>query len=150
MAKRDHDESLARAVDACLPQTQCGECGFAGCLPYARAIVAGKIGIDRCPPGGIATATALAKLTGGGLVPAYSPPKAQRSPALPAFLPPQPVARINEELCIGCTKCLPACPVDAIIGASKQMHSVIPEFCTGCGLCLEPCPMDCIDLAIKP
>ena len=125
------------AIDALLPQTQCGRCGFSGCHPYAAALAAGTTALNRCPPGGAATITALAALLGREPLPL--------DPACGIEAPAQ-VARIDEALCIGCTKCLPACPVDAIVGASKHMHTVIATECTGCGLCLPPCPVDCIVL----
>lgn len=126
------------AIDALLPQTQCGKCGHPGCLPYAEGIAAGEA-INKCPPGGTATIHALADLL---QVP-------ELSLALPAT-PPQ-VAVIREAECIGCTKCIQACPVDAIVGAAKLMHTVINDECTGCELCIAPCPVDCIDLiALAP
>lgn len=139
--QHDVDEDLAplvERIEQCLPQTQCGECGFPGCRPYARALVRGQAGIDRCPPGGRDTVLALARLTG------QTPPA--RLPAAPDCH----IARIDETLCIGCVQCLQACPVDAIIGAARQMHSILPEHCTGCGLCLPPCPADCIALVPRP
>ena len=129
--------SLADRLDALLPQTQCTRCGYAGCRPYAEALAAGAAGIDQCPPGGDATAAALAAVLG---VPAR--------PVSAAFgreAPPR-VAVIDEAVCIGCAKCLPACPVDAIIGARRQLHTVVAAECTGCELCLPPCPVDCITL----
>ncbi|MFO7910392.1 MAG: electron transport complex subunit RsxB [Halomonas sp.] len=129
--------ALIDAVDALLPQTQCGKCGQPGCRPYAEAIAAGEA-INRCPPGGQATVERLAELTG--------------RPVLPLEQPAQPplVAYIREAECIGCTKCIQACPVDAILGASKRMHTVINDECTGCELCVAPCPVDCIDLLPHP
>lgn len=128
-----------KSIDALLPQTQCGDCGFSGCLPYAEALAQGTAPIDRCPPGGIATVKALAELL------ALDP-----TPYLPtatAKTRPPVLALIREEECIGCTKCIQACPVDAIIGSAKRMHSILTTECTGCGLCIEPCPVDCIELA---
>lgn len=125
---------LATSLDAALPQTQCRRCGYAGCLPYAQAIVEGAA-INRCPPGGIATIEALAVLTGRPVV------------ALDQQLGPSAaleVAAIDEATCIGCTLCIAACPVDAIVGGPKSLHTVLPDWCTGCGLCLPPCPVDCI------
>ncbi|KXS39031.1 MAG: electron transport complex protein RnfB [Halomonadaceae bacterium T82-2] len=124
-------------IDAALPQTQCGKCGHDGCRPYAEAIVAGEA-INKCPPGGERTLHQLAALTG--------------QPALPLERPaesPQ-VAVIREDECIGCTKCIQACPVDAILGAAKRMHTVIEAECTGCELCVAPCPVDCIDILPHP
>ncbi|WP_330926267.1 electron transport complex subunit RsxB [Candidatus Sororendozoicomonas aggregata] len=130
-------------INGLLPQTQCGQCGHPGCKPYARAIAQGEA-INKCPPGGQATINALADLL------------AVEAPVLDAEHgeEKQPmVAVIREDDCIGCTKCLQACPVDAILGAAKQMHTVITDECTGCDLCVEPCPVDCIDmvpLAVTP
>lgn len=132
----DADPLVAR-IDALLPQTQCGQCQFPGCRPYAAAIAAGTADIDRCPPGGEQTVRALAALLDR---PARAP-----DPAFGTQKPPQ-VAWIDEERCIGCARCLPACPVDAIVGAPRQMHTVIAAQCTGCELCLPPCPVDCIEL----
>ncbi|WFF43188.1 RnfABCDGE type electron transport complex subunit B [Salinicola endophyticus] len=130
-------EISVERIDAELPQTQCGKCGHPGCRPYAEAIVAGEA-VNRCPPGGEATRDRLAALTG--------------RPALALIEPAQTplLAVIREAECIGCTKCIQACPVDAILGAAKQMHSVIASECTGCELCVAPCPVDCIDLVAHP
>ena len=128
---------LERAIDRLLPQTQCAQCGYPGCRPYAAAVAAGEAPINRCPPGGQATVDALARLLG------------ERSRRLDAALAPAAfglVARIREPECIGCTLCLEACPVDAIVGAPRRMHTVIAGECTGCELCLPPCPVDCIEL----
>lgn len=125
-------------VDALLPQTQCGLCDYAGCRPYAAAIIDNNETIDRCPPGGTETLLALAKLL--AIDPAPYIKKVQEQAKPPA------VAFIQEATCIGCTKCIQACPTDAIIGAGKLMHTVISDACTGCELCLEPCPVDCIDM----
>src|SRR5690554_786774 len=133
MSRRD----LIEAIDALLPQTQCGKCGFDGCLPYAEAIAEGEP-INRCPPGGEPTLARLAELTGQPV----------QSLAEPAQLPLAAV--IREAECIGCTKCIQACPVDAILGAAKRMHTVIVDECTGCELCVAPCPVDCIDLVPHP
>ncbi|MDX2346717.1 MAG: RnfABCDGE type electron transport complex subunit B [Legionella sp.] len=132
----------AKKLDAVLPQTQCGECGYPGCLPYAEALAHGKASIDNCPPGGLNTLKALGELLDIDPEPYFK--KVEQ-----ATRPPQ-TAIIREAECIGCTKCIPACPVDAIIGTAKQMHSVLPHDCTGCGLCIEPCPVDCIDLVEIP
>ena len=123
------------AIDALLPQTQCTRCGFAGCRPYAEAIAAGEAQINQCPPGGAATIGALAKLLGRAPL-ALNPANGVEGPLT--------VAQIDEDRCIGCAKCLPPCPVDAIVGARKQMHTVLVETCTGCDLCVAPCPVDCI------
>ena len=127
--------ALADRIDALLPQTQCGRCAHSACRPYAEAIAAGTVPINRCAPGGEATIATLAALLG---VPA--------PPLDPAFGTPEPLAwaRIDEAACIGCTLCIRACPVDAIVGAAKRMHTVLADHCTGCGLCLPPCPVDCI------
>lgn len=131
-----------KAIDALLPQTQCGECGYPGCLPYAQALAQGSAPIDRCPPGGIATVNALGQLLGIDATPYLTTAKERtRLPSL---------AIIREAECIGCTKCIQACPVDAIIGSGKLMHSVLNHECTGCGLCVEPCPVDCIDIVTQP
>ena len=127
----------ADEVDALLPQTQCGKCGYGGCRPYAEALAEGSSALNRCPPGGAATIAALAALLGL--------PKLPLDPACGVEAPAQ-AALIDESLCIGCARCIPACPVDAIVGASKHMHTVIAAECTGCGLCLPTCPVDCIAL----
>jgi electron transport complex protein RnfB len=122
-------------IDALLPQTQCTRCGYAGCKPYAEAIAAGEAQINQCPPGGAATIEALASLLGRARLPL--------NPANGIEAPPM-VAVIDEARCIGCAKCLPPCPVDAIVGARRFMHTVIEAQCTGCELCIAPCPVDCI------
>lgn len=126
------------AIDALLPQTQCGECGYKGCKPYAVALAERVAPINKCPPGGIDTLRALGQLFEVDASP-YESAMEQKTRA-----PSQAV--IREAECIGCTKCLQACPVDAIIGAAKFMHTVLAHECTGCGLCVEPCPVDCIDM----
>jgi electron transport complex protein RnfB len=133
---------LVDEIDALLPQTQCGRCTFAGCRPYATALANGDADINQCPPGGNATAAALAQLLGR-----------EPRPVDPRFgsVPTQPtVAWIDEAACIGCVKCIQACPVDAIVGASKFMHTVIAAQCTGCELCIPPCPVDCITMRPAP
>ncbi|MBV8495760.1 MAG: RnfABCDGE type electron transport complex subunit B [Gammaproteobacteria bacterium] len=122
-------------IDALLPQTQCTRCGYGGCRPYAEALAAESAEINQCPPGGAATIAALAALLGRPPLP-LNPANGSEGPPL--------VAQIDEEACIGCARCLPPCPVDAILGAHKQMHSVILALCTGCELCVAPCPVDCI------
>ena len=130
-------DALADALDAVLPQTQCTRCGYPDCRSYAVAIAAGEAGIDRCPPGGAEGIVRLAALTG------HEPRRLD--PACGAE-GPRRLAVIDEDWCIGCTLCLDACPVDAIVGASKLMHTVIDPHCTGCELCLPVCPVDCIAL----
>ncbi|CAB5512815.1 Ion-translocating oxidoreductase complex subunit B [Achromobacter anxifer] len=129
--------SLADRIDALLPQTQCTKCGYDGCRPYADAIADGAAPINRCPPGGDEGIAALSHLLG---VPAL-PLDASRGEPGPLL-----VARIDEAHCIGCTLCIQACPVDAIVGANKHMHTVLPDWCTGCDLCVAPCPVDCIQM----
>lgn len=123
-------------IDAILPQTQCGQCGFAGCKPYATAIANGEVDINQCPPGGETVIQSLAQLLNRDVKPLNSEHGSHRNEKL--------VALIDETKCIGCTLCIQACPVDAILGAAKQMHSIIAAECTGCELCLPPCPVDCI------
>ncbi len=130
------DPQLIDAIDALLPQTQCQRCEYAGCRPYAEAIAAGDA-INKCPPGGEATIAALARLLERPAVPL------DRHHGEPG---PRLVARVREAECIGCTKCIQACPTDAILGAAKQMHTVLESECTGCELCIAPCPVDCIDM----
>lgn len=134
--KVDGDPLVAR-IDAILPQTQCGQCGYPGCKPYATAIANGEADINQCPPGGDAGVRALADLLGRE----YKPLNAEHG--LPK---PKSVAVIDENTCIGCTLCIQACPVDAILGAAKHMHTIIASECTGCELCLAPCPVDCISM----
>ena len=137
----DSTPSLVERLDRLLPQTQCGQCGYAGCRPYAEAMAAGLAGTDHCPPGGDEGALALARLL-------RLPPRPyDRSRG--GHKPPQ-VAVVVEADCIGCTKCIQACPVDAIIGASKLMHVVIDPLCTGCELCVPACPVDCIVMERAP
>jgi electron transport complex protein RnfB len=136
-------DPIVEQIDAILPQTQCGQCGYPGCRPYAQAIANGDA-INKCPPGGQATIEKLADLMGVEAIPlddAHGKEDVKK------------VAVIREDECIGCTKCIQACPVDAILGAAKQMHTVIAHECTGCDLCVEPCPVDCIDMvpvAVRP
>ena len=127
---------IVEQIDAILPQTQCGQCGYPGCRPYAEAIANGDE-INKCPPGGEATVKELADLMGV---------EAKPLAGGEAKEPIKTVAYIREDECIGCTKCIQACPVDAIIGATRQMHTVLIDECTGCDLCVEPCPVDCIDM----
>lgn len=129
--------SLTERLDRILPQTQCGQCGYDGCQPYAEAMAAGDAGIDRCPPGGDAGARALAHVL------QVLPRPYDRSRGVHKV---EMVAVVVEADCIGCTKCIQACPVDAIIGASKLMHVVIEPLCTGCELCMPVCPVDCIEM----
>jgi len=126
-------------IDALLPQTQCGQCSYPGCRPYAEAISVGEANINQCPPGGEATMLALSELLGVEPVPLDEEH---------ADMPEKTVVYIDETICIGCTLCIQACPVDAILGAAKQMHTIIEDECTGCNLCIPPCPVDCI--YIKP
>ena len=129
--------AAADDIDALLPQTQCTRCGYNGCKPYAEAVADGSAEINQCPPGGAATIGALAALLRREPMP-LNPANGAEGPEL--------VALIDEEICIGCAKCLPPCPVDAIIGARKQMHTVVTSVCTGCELCIAPCPVDCITM----
>ena len=134
---RVEGDPIADQIDALLPQTQCGQCSFAGCRPYAEAIAGGEAEINRCPPGGEATMIALAELLGRDPVPLEDEAAAEK---------PKAVDYIVEAECIGCTLCIQACPVDAIMGAAKQMHTVIIDECTGCELCVPPCPVECIHM----
>jgi len=131
----------ASQIDALLPQTQCTRCGFAGCMPYAEAIAAGVVPINRCPPGGDAGIAALAQLLD------TTPLPLDRSCG---DTMPHRVAVIDEDACIGCAKCLKPCPTDAIIGAAKFMHTVLPQYCTACELCIPACPVDCIRMIENP
>jgi electron transport complex protein RnfB len=128
-------EALADHIDALLPQTQCRQCGYPGCRPYAEAVAAGRAGLNQCAPGGEETIRDLAALLARPLEPL--------APEFGVFKPPL-AAAIDEAVCIGCTLCIKACPVDAIAGAAKFMHTVIAAECTGCELCIPPCPVDCI------
>lgn len=135
------DPLLIRRIDAVLPQTQCRRCGYDGCRPYAEAVVRGEAQINRCPPGGDAVISALAGITRRPVLPL--------DPRLGGPNPPA-VAVIDEARCIGCTLCIQACPVDAIVGAAKLMHTVIADECTCCELCIAPCPVDCIVMQPTP
>lgn len=130
---------LVDKIDAILPQTQCGQCSFPGCKPYATAIAAGEADINRCPPGGEEGIHKLADLLGMEFKPFGEDTAAPK---------PKSVAIIDENTCIGCTLCIQACPVDAISGAAKQMHTIIAAECTGCELCVAPCPVDCIAMVV--
>ena len=138
----DHDtlSQLEARIDELLPQTQCQQCGYPGCKPYARAVVRDHAEIDLCTPGGRRTVNAIADLLGRDAREHTATPGAEENLAQQAV--------IDENVCIGCTKCIPVCPVDAIIGAPKMMHTVITEACTGCELCIAPCPVDCIDMVV--
>ena len=135
------ERALAEAIDALLPQTQCTKCGHSGCMPYAHAIAAGEADINQCPPGGEAGIARLAAMLGRCAKPLNPANGAERRRA---------VALIDEARCIGCTLCIQACPVDAIVGTAKRMHTVVAELCTGCDLCVPPCPVDCIDMLPLP
>jgi electron transport complex protein RnfB len=133
-------DPIADQIESLLPQTQCGQCSFPGCRPYAEAIANGEA-INKCPPGGEDTIQALADLLDVEVLPLDAEHGEEAI---------KTVAFIREDECIGCTKCIQACPVDAILGAAKQMHTVIKSECTGCDLCVEPCPVDCIDMLELP
>lgn len=140
MPRADTDSNpLAEQINRLLPQTQCGQCDYAGCRPYAEAIAAGEADINQCPPGGDTGIRALAVLLGVDPKPLNTQHGEHKSDS---------VVIIREAECIGCTKCIQACPVDAIIGASKMMHTVLADSCTGCNLCIPPCPVDCIDIVL--
>ncbi|KJF95472.1 electron transport complex subunit RsxB [Photobacterium angustum] len=128
-------DPIVEQIDAILPQTQCGQCGYPGCRPYAEAIANGDV-INKCPPGGQVTIEKLADLMGVD-VPDSTQGEEENI---------KKVAFIHEDMCIGCTKCIQACPVDAIVGGTKSMHTVIKDECTGCDLCVAPCPTDCIEM----
>jgi len=130
-------DDITEKINSILPQTQCGKCDFSGCKPYAKAIVEGKADINQCPPGGKTGILKIAQL----LKVEYKPLNEKYGVSKP-----REIAIIEEDKCIGCTLCILACPVDAILGASKSMHTVILEECTGCELCIEPCPVDCIKM----
>jgi electron transport complex protein RnfB len=128
-------KSLADQIEDVLPQTQCTKCGYPACRPYAEAIADGRADINQCPPGGVEGVARIAALVQRKLIPINPANGVERA---------RPVAFIDEALCIGCTLCIQACPVDAILGAAKQMHTILPSLCTGCDLCVAPCPVDCI------
>lgn len=130
-------DPLVDKIDAILPQTQCGQCGYPGCRPYANAISKGEADINQCPPGGEEGIRKLSDLLGREFKPLNADNGVEK---------PKAVAFIDEPVCIGCTLCIQACPVDAIVGAAKQMHTVMPTLCTGCELCVAPCPVDCISM----
>lgn len=134
---RVKENALVDQINELLPQTQCGQCAFPGCKPYATAIAENRADINQCPPGGDDTIRALANLL-----------QREPKPLNPenGEIKPETVVVIREDECIGCTKCIQACPVDAIVGAPKLMHTVITDLCTGCDLCIPPCPVDCIDI----
>ena len=134
-------QTLPEKIDAVLPQTQCTQCGYTGCMPYAEAIAAGEAEINRCPPGGDAGIVVLASLLSRVVIPLDT----SRGRHLP-----HRVAVIDEDVCIGCGKCLKPCPTDAIIGTNKYMHTVVASLCTGCELCIPPCPVDCIRMEQDP
>lgn len=129
------NKSLADQLEDLLPQTQCTKCGYAACRPYAEAMADGSASYNQCPPGGIEGVARLAQVLGKKVIPINPVNGIER---------PRPVAFIDEALCIGCTLCIQACPVDAIVGAAKQMHTIVTDLCTGCDLCVAPCPVDCI------
>jgi electron transport complex protein RnfB len=133
----DSSKTLADRIEDLLPQTQCTKCGYPACRPYAEAIATGSASYNQCPPGGAEGVARIAELLGKPVIPINPLHGLERE---------RPVAVIDESACIGCTLCIQACPVDAIVGAAKQMHTVIASLCTGCDLCVPPCPVDCIDM----
>ena len=134
---RVEGDPLVEKIDSILPQTQCGQCGFPGCKPYAEAIASGAADINQCPPGGDENIHKLAELLGKEYKPLSEEHGVEK---------PKQVAIIDENICIGCTLCIQACPVDAIVGAAKQMHTIAEDLCTGCELCVPPCPVECISM----
>ncbi|WP_321879093.1 electron transport complex subunit RsxB [Paraburkholderia bannensis] len=131
----NNSRTLADRIEDLLPQTQCTKCGYDGCRPYAEAVAASTASYNQCPPGGAEGVARLAQLLGKPVIPINPDNGVERA---------RPVAFIDEQVCIGCTLCLQACPVDAIVGAPKQMHTIVKDLCTGCDLCVAPCPVDCI------
>ena len=134
---RVEGDPLVDKINSILPQTQCGQCGFPGCKPYAEAIASGAAEINQCPPGGDENIHKLAELLGKEYKPLSEEHGVEK---------PKQVAVIDEKICIGCTLCIQACPADAIIGAAKQMHTIAEALCTGCELCVPPCPVECISM----
>ena len=130
-------DPLVDKINSILPQTQCGQCGFPGCKPYAEAIANGAAEINQCPPGGDENIHKLAELLGKEYKPLSEEHGVEK---------PKAVALVDEKTCIGCTLCIQACPVDAIVGAAKQMHTIVADLCTGCELCIPPCPVECISM----
>ena len=135
----DSGKTLADRIEDVLPQTQCTKCGYPACRPYAEAIANGTAAHNQCPPGGAEGVARIAVVLGKPVIPLNPVNGVERE---------RPVAVIDEGACIGCTLCIQACPVDAIVGAAKQMHTVIASLCTGCDLCVPPCPVDCIDMHV--
>ncbi len=135
-------KDISEKIDAILPQTQCGLCNFPGCKPYADALANHEAEIDQCPPGGVKGLTTIAEILNRDPTPYIAAMEKKAKPTL--------VALIREAECIGCTKCIVACPIDAILGGAKQMHTVLIDECTGCELCIAPCPVDCIDMVSAP